>query len=201
MAKRLICFPFVDGSLQEYSFNELDDDERARVYNGEEVATNFVYDKNKKVIWKPNEEVELTLRYKGYGRGRSAVTFYWVDENGHNYPMFIKDVDELLRQDMGTSSVHAIFTYVKRGANYGIKFVRRVEDKDIKLKEAIKKLAGSIPSSTKMLVKANHQFEKETNELISALSQLGIVLANDNGEYRSTSDVLNDIAERLNDNS
>lgn len=126
MAKRLICFPFVDGSLQEYSFNELDDDERVRVYNGEEVTTNFVYDKSKKVIWKPNEEVELTLRYKGYGRGRSAVTFYWVDENGHDYPMFIKDVDELLRQDMGASSIHAIFTYVKRGANYGIKFVKKI---------------------------------------------------------------------------
>lgn len=126
MAKRLICFPFVDGSLQEYSFHDLDDDERIRVYNGEEVVTNFIYDKSKKVIWKPNEEVELTLRYKGYGRGRSAVTFYWVDENGHDYPMFIKDVDELLRQDMGTSSVHAIFTYVKRGANYGIKFLRKI---------------------------------------------------------------------------
>ena len=126
MAKRLICFPFVDGSLQEYSFNDLDDDERARVYNGEEVAKRLVFDNNKKEVWKPNEEVELTLHYRGYGRGRSAVTFYWVDENGHDYPMFIKDVDELLKQNMGTSSVHAIFTYVKRGANYGIKFLRKV---------------------------------------------------------------------------
>lgn len=41
--------------------------------------------------------------------------------------MFIKDVDELLRQDMGVSSVHGIFTYVKRGANYGIKFLRKAE--------------------------------------------------------------------------
>lgn len=128
MAKKLICFPFINGNLQEYSFSYLTDDERERVYNGEEVVKGFSYDENKKEVWKPNEEVELTLRYKGYGRGRSAVTFYWIDDDGHSYPMFIKDVDELLRQDIGTSSIHAIFTYVKRGANYGIKFLRRVDE-------------------------------------------------------------------------
>ena len=122
MTKKLICFPFVDGNLQEWSWNNLTDSERERVYNGEEVV------KGSNEVWKPNKEVELTLHYKGYGRGRSAVTFYWVDDDGHRYPMFIKDVDELLRQDIGTSSIHAIFTYVKRGANYGIKFLRRVDE-------------------------------------------------------------------------
>lgn len=128
MAKKLICFPFIDGNLQEYSFNDLEDSERERVYNGEEVITTARYGGGKVEVWKPNEEVELTLHYKGYGRGRSSVTFYWADDNCHEYPMFIKDVDELLKENMGTSSVHAIFTYVKRGANYGIKFLRRVED-------------------------------------------------------------------------
>ena len=122
MTKKLICFPFVDGNLQEWSWNNLTDSERERVYNGEEVV------KGSNEVWKPNKEVELTLHYKGYGRGRSAVTFYWADDDGHEYPMFIKDVDELLRQDIGTSSIHAIFTYVKRGANYGIKFLRRVDE-------------------------------------------------------------------------
>ena len=122
MTKKLICFPFVDGNLQEWSRNNLTDSERERVYNGEEVV------KGSNEVWKPNKEVELTLHYEGYGRGRSAVTFYWADDDGHKYPMFIKDVDELLRQDIGTSSIHAIFTYVKRGANYGIKFLRRVDE-------------------------------------------------------------------------
>lgn len=125
MAKKLICFPFIDGNLQEYSFNNLNDEERERVYAGEHIADKTVWGKEE--VWRPNEEVELTLHYKGYGRGRSAVTFYWVDQNGHEYPMFIKDVDELLKLDMGTSSVHAVFTYVKRGQNYGIKFLRRAE--------------------------------------------------------------------------
>ena len=122
MAKKLICFPFIDGNLQEWSWNNLTDSERERVYSGEEVV------KGSNEVWKPNKEVELTLHYKGYGRGRSAVTFYWADDDGHKYPMFIKDVDELLRQDIGTSSIHAIFTYVKRGANYGIKFLRKVDE-------------------------------------------------------------------------
>ena len=130
MAKKLICYPFVNGSLQEYSHHNLDDSERERVYNGERVTSQGVYyvGDGREVIWKPNEEVELTLHYKDYGRGRSAVTFYWEDEYSHEYPMFIKDVDELLRQDIGMSRIHAIWTYVKRGANYGIKFVRRVEE-------------------------------------------------------------------------
>ena len=128
MAKKLICFPFIDGNLQEWSWNDLTDSERERVYNGEEVVKGFSSDENKNEVWKPNKEVELTLHYKGYGRGRSAVTFYWVDDDGHKYPMFIKDVDELLRQDIGASSIHAIFTYVKRGDNYGIKFLRRVDE-------------------------------------------------------------------------
>lgn len=123
MAKKLICFPFIDGNLQEYSFNNLNDEEREMVYAGEYIAAKTAWGKEE--VWRPNEEVELTLHYKGYGRGRSAVTFYWVDQNEHEYPMFIKDVDELLKLDMGTSSVHAVFTYVKRGQNYGIKFLRR----------------------------------------------------------------------------
>lgn len=125
MGKKLICFPFVNGDLQEYSFRNLDDSERERVYRGETVEIETY--SGRKEVWKPNEEIELTLHYNGYGRGRSAVTFYWKDDEGHQYPMFIKDVDELLRQDMGVSSVHGIFTYVKRGANYGIKFLRKAE--------------------------------------------------------------------------
>lgn len=128
MTKKLICFPFINGNLQESSWNNLTDSERERVYNGEEVVKGFSYDENINEVWKPNKEVELTLHYQGYGRGRSAVTFYWVDDDGHKYPMFIRDVDELLRQDIGTSSIHAIFTYVKRGANYGIKFLRRADE-------------------------------------------------------------------------
>jgi hypothetical protein len=137
MGKKLICFPFVDGNLQDYSFNNLSDEEIERAYNGEEVYRTFAYDKNKKEIWKPNEEVELTLHYEGFGRGKSSVTFYWADDDGHGYPMFVKDVDELLRQNIGASSVRGVFTYVKRGANYGIKLLRKIEQPTVDIKTKV----------------------------------------------------------------
>ena len=60
MAKKLICFPFIDGSLQEYVAYDLNDSERERVYNGERII-NTTY--SKRVIeWRKNEEVELTLQ-------------------------------------------------------------------------------------------------------------------------------------------
>lgn len=127
MAKKLICFPFINGNLQEWTSVHLSDEERERVYNGEDINSDLYKWGGGSVVWRPNEEVELTLRYKDYGRGRSAVTFYWEDENGHEYPMFIKDMHELLLKDIGISKIHAIWTYVKRGANYGIKFLREAK--------------------------------------------------------------------------
>jgi len=127
MAKKLICFPFINGNLQEYSFHKLNDDEIERVYNGEEVTKELAWD-NLKEIWKPNEEVELTLHYQKCGRGRSSVTFYWTDDNRHEYPMFLTDMDDLLRQEVVASTIHAIWTYTKRGQNYGIKFLRKVDN-------------------------------------------------------------------------
>ena len=128
--KRLVCFPFIDGSLVEYSHYELDDSERERVYNGEKVVSQGMYDMHDKreVVWKPNKEVKLTLHYTSYNRNRSSVIFYWEDEKGREYPMFVRDIDELLKQNIGTSSVRAIWTYVKRGQNYGIKFLRKVKE-------------------------------------------------------------------------
>lgn len=51
--KKLICFPFVNGSLQEYSFYNLNDDEMERIYNGEHIES------LDGTIWKPNEEIYL----------------------------------------------------------------------------------------------------------------------------------------------
>lgn len=116
--KKLLCFPFINGSLQEYSFYNLNDDERDRIYNGEHIES------PDGTVWKPNEEIYLRLHYDGYARGRSAVTFYWKDSDGHRYPMFLTDMDDILKRNIGVSSLYGIFTYVKRGANYGIKLLK-----------------------------------------------------------------------------
>lgn len=125
MAKqpKLICFPFVNGNLQDWSATDLSDSDRTRVYNGEHIETSGWYGTE---VWKPNKEVELTLHYDHCGRGRSSVTFYWKDDDGHSYPMFLKDLDDMLTQDVCRSTIHGIFTYVKRGANYGVRFVKKI---------------------------------------------------------------------------
>ena len=128
MAKKLICFPFVDGDLQEFSYNDLDDSEREKVYAEGILIKDYFHNPSKQEIWKPNEEVELTLHYKSYGRGRSSVTFYWLDDNGHKYPMFLTDLDELLKLKVDVSNLHGIFTYVKRGRNYGIKLLKKLDE-------------------------------------------------------------------------
>lgn len=124
MAKKLICFPFSkNDNLQDYSRYNLGDSERELVYQGKKIVS------PDGCIWRPNAEVELTLHYTRCGRGRSAVTFYWEDENGHSYPMFLTDMDEILKLNIGCGEIHAIYTYVKRGQNYGIKFLRFVDEK------------------------------------------------------------------------
>lgn len=133
MAKKLICFPFENGNLLEWVNHNLSDENREKVYNGEEVRTGSWREDGDEIEWRPNTEVELTLHYEGYGRGRSAVTFYWTDDDGHRYPMFIKDVDGLLKENIGSSMIHAVFTYVKRGSNYGIKFLRKANNEMYKM--------------------------------------------------------------------
>lgn len=64
------------------------------------------------------------------------------------------------------------------------------------LKETIAKLADSIPLQTKANIDTKYKFETETNELINAFAKLDIALTDNNGEYRSTENVLNDLAQR-----
>ncbi len=72
-----------------------------------------------------NYEFTETLKFNCICLGRSAVNIHWVDANGIVYYMFMKDFVHLMGEipliDHG--KVTAKFTFVKRGANYGIKLV------------------------------------------------------------------------------
>lgn len=65
--------------------------------------------------------VELNLTYEEFGRGRSSVLFWWRDENGCRYPMFIKEVDRLIKDGIMSNKLGGLWSAEKRGANYGIK--------------------------------------------------------------------------------
>lgn len=129
MAEKLICFPFVDGNLQDYIDQELTENEINRVYNGEVVTTKrYPYNHNDKtvVIWKPREEIELTLTYKSISRGRSSAKINWIDGEGHEFPMFLHDLDGLFNLDACSRKIHGIFRYIKRGCNFGIQMVKKL---------------------------------------------------------------------------
>ena len=92
-----------------------------KVYSGETYIDKYGYE------WRPVKDTELILSYVGFDRGRSSVTFWWKDPAGNQYPMFLKDVDDLLKKSCGASCIHGIFTFVKRGMGYGIKLVKLID--------------------------------------------------------------------------
>lgn len=71
--------------------------------------------------WREVRPFEATLQLEDYGRGRSAAYFHWKDEQGHGYPMFLKDfVETLLALDSKRGQVKGTWRVVKRGQNYGL---------------------------------------------------------------------------------
>lgn len=74
MAKKLVCYPFINGNLLDYVDLQISDDDAERIYNGEKPSTEYT-DCGRVVEWRPNAEIELTLHYQGYARGRSSTKF------------------------------------------------------------------------------------------------------------------------------
>ena len=64
------------------------------------------------------------------------------------------------------------------------------------MEELIKKLAGSVPEQTKANVEVRYNFDKDTKGLIEAFAKIGVVLRDENGDFRNTHDVLNDMTEK-----
>lgn len=78
------------------------------------------------VEWREVPTFPAHLRYDGYAKGRSAMTFYWLDQNNHRYPMFLSDFDKLMKDALITRGyVSGHWSVVKRSGYFGI---IRVED-------------------------------------------------------------------------
>lgn len=67
------------------------------------------------------KDVELNLTYETFGRGRSAITFWWRDDNGCRYPMFAAELDRLIKNGMISNRIGGLWSAEKRGQNYGIR--------------------------------------------------------------------------------
>ena len=79
--------------------------------------------------WREPVPFRAVLVYEGCARGRSAAYFMWRHQiTGTRYPMFMTDLDEMLRtRTIPVQGVHATWIECKRGQNYGIKIATAAE--------------------------------------------------------------------------
>lgn len=79
--------------------------------------------------WRDPVPFRAVLVYEGYARGRSAAYFIWRHSiTGTRYPMFMTDLDEMLRtRTIPHVGVHATWIECKRGSNYGIRVATAAE--------------------------------------------------------------------------
>ena len=103
------------GNLSYWSPMTLTDEDIDSVYSGW-----IVRDKLGQTF-KPFEEVQLKLTYKEFKKSKGAVVFYWQSERGTTYPMFVAELDRLLREGLLSATIDGYWTVEKRGVYYGIK--------------------------------------------------------------------------------
>ena len=71
--------------------------------------------------WRLVQPFEATLAIQSMSRGRSAAYFTFSDESGTHYPVFMADVEKILKNaTVVHGRVSAVWVARKRGQNYGI---------------------------------------------------------------------------------
>lgn len=81
---------------------------------------------NREWIWKENFIFEDDLQFVGFHRGCSSAgaTFQSLND-GKEYNVFLKDLSDMILADgFRCGIVHGLFTFVKRGQNYGLKYLK-----------------------------------------------------------------------------
>ena len=130
MANKKRCIPFENGNPVEYTGYDLTDDEVEQCYqNGSYRRDTDRY--MGRYEWRPNLPFRAVLSYDGYARGRSSAGFVFKDENGHRYWMFMTDIDAAIRAGVQPLEIRGEFEFVKRGQNYGVRFIREVIDETL----------------------------------------------------------------------
>jgi len=89
-------------------------------------------DNGAKILDQPHESQVRTLSYKGMGRGRSAVNFYFTDGDDFCYTLAAKCmagiVEGFIKGDIetGDGTFTMEFEQVKQGQNYFIQPVKEI---------------------------------------------------------------------------
>ena len=80
---------------------------------------------NGKWVWKENYVFDDDLKFDGFYRGCSSAGAIFKSLNdGKEYNVFLKDLADIIKLDGFRSGIiHGQFTFVKRGQNYGLRYV------------------------------------------------------------------------------
>lgn len=84
-------------------------------------------DYNPNYSWNPTNLVdnfifEDELSYVSFGRGRSSITFSFVRTNGKTVSVFASNLVEFIPHFVN-GKIKGRFTFVKKGANFGCKYL------------------------------------------------------------------------------
>ena len=130
--KNLICLPFKEnGEIMDYTEFKLTPEEAKVCYEIGSLTKTYMTQyycsepRYTTIEWRPaTYSFTATLELQDTQRnGCSAKNAIWLDRaTGKVYYMFMADVLNLLREDKGFHKLTGKFMYVKRGANYGIKW-------------------------------------------------------------------------------
>lgn len=77
---------------------------------------------NAKIQWMENHEFSTIMKYVGYSKGRSAVTFYFEMPNGKSVNFYLSNFNDLIPH-MKNGHVYGNFTFQKRGTAYSCKLL------------------------------------------------------------------------------
>ena len=78
------------------------------------------------VEWRANDPFRARLQISGIERGRSAARFIWVDDDDRRFPMFMTDMENLVRHGVEVGGIVVGWWMVRQmGQNFGL---ARIED-------------------------------------------------------------------------
>ena len=87
------------------------------------------YDNGGDIYWEENKDFEAELIYNGYGRGRSSIVFYYINEdNTFSAQMFVSDLDNIIQLGISPNVINGIWRYCKKGSNYGIQLIKEIKE-------------------------------------------------------------------------
>lgn len=120
---KVIEAPFADGSLLEWDG-----------YSSQGVYRRWDPEKKESVEstieMRKIEPFNATMVVADFRRGRSAAQFIWKDEAGNTYPMFMRDMVDLLKnRTIESGKITDTWIVQKRGANYGIRIAAITQPK------------------------------------------------------------------------